>query len=92
MMAEKDFFFGLSQNPGCQLEAQMIETKLPQPASAKSPVGTVIELVKRYNHCAQCGSHLHFTHVTDFVRNLTQETAKCPECGTEARQCLHKLQ
>jgi hypothetical protein len=50
------------------------------------------EAVSRYTHCAMCGSNLHFTHVTDFSRNLTQETARCPECGLKARQIMHRLQ
>ncbi len=54
--------------------------------------GSVEAMVNRYNHCAICGSHLHFTHVTDFARNLTQETARCPECGIRTRQVSHRLQ
>jgi uncharacterized protein with PIN domain len=54
--------------------------------------GTAKDLIARYTHCALCGANLHFTHVTDFSRNLTQETAKCPECGVKIRQVLHKLQ
>ncbi len=50
------------------------------------------EVIARYNHCAICGSNLHFTHSTDFSRNLTQETAKCPECGVKVRSVLHRLQ
>ncbi|MDR3607220.1 MAG: hypothetical protein P4M08_07565 [Oligoflexia bacterium] len=53
---------------------------------------TVESLLESYNHCGFCGSNLHFTHVTDFTRNLTQETARCPECGVKARQLQHKLQ
>ncbi len=54
--------------------------------------GTAQDLIARYTHCTLCGANLHFTHVTDFSRNLTQETAKCPECGVKIRQVLHKLQ
>ena len=54
--------------------------------------GTAKDVVAKYTHCSLCGSHLHFTHVTDFSRNLTQETARCPECGVRARRVLHKLQ
>jgi hypothetical protein len=49
-------------------------------------------LVAHYNHCALCGSNLHFTHITDFNRNLTQEIARCPECGVKASQVQHRLQ
>jgi len=54
--------------------------------------GTAKDVIERYTHCVLCGANLHFTHVTDFSRNLTQETAKCPECGVKVRRVLHKLQ
>ena len=54
--------------------------------------GTAEEVMARYTHCSLCGAHLHFSYFTDFGQNLTQETAKCPECGVRARQILHKLQ
>lgn len=62
-------------------------------APESSPLfGNAKDVVARYTHCALCGSNLHFTHVTDFSRNLTQETARCPECGVKARQAMHRLQ
>lgn len=54
--------------------------------------GNARKLMEHYNHCQLCGSNLHFTHVTDFNRNITMETARCPECGVKARQVQHKLQ
>ncbi len=54
--------------------------------------GSSQDVVARYTHCALCDAHLHFSHVTDFAKNLTQETAKCPECGIKIRQHLHRLQ
>lgn len=54
--------------------------------------GTAQDILSRYTHCAICGSNLHFSHVTDFSRNLTQETARCPECGIKVRAAVHKLQ
>ena len=50
------------------------------------------EFLNRYTHCVICGANLHFMHITDFARNLTQETAKCPECGVRARKGVHQLQ
>lgn len=50
------------------------------------------DILNRYTHCTICGANLHFTHFTDFSRNLTQEIAKCPECGVKARNVMHKLQ
>lgn len=54
--------------------------------------GTSEEIVERYTHCHLCGSNLHFTHVTDFSRNLTHEQAKCLECGVKTQQITHRLQ
>jgi hypothetical protein len=54
--------------------------------------GAAGDVVAKYSHCALCGANLHFSHVTDFSRNLTQETAKCPECAVTARRMLHRLQ
>jgi DNA-directed RNA polymerase subunit RPC12/RpoP len=54
--------------------------------------GDVKDVVARYTHCALCGSNLHFNHITDFAKNMTQEIARCPECGLKARQVMHKLQ
>lgn len=54
--------------------------------------GSAQEVMDRYTHCVLCGANLHFNHVTDFAKNLTQEIARCPECGIKAREVLHKLQ
>lgn len=54
--------------------------------------GSAKDAIDRYTHCVLCGANLHFTHSTDFSRNLTQETAKCLECGVKMRSVLHKLQ
>jgi hypothetical protein len=54
--------------------------------------GTGKDAMDRYTHCVLCGANLHFTHSTDFSRNLTQETAKCLECGVKIRSVLHRLQ
>jgi hypothetical protein len=54
--------------------------------------GTAEEVIERYTHCALCGAFLHFTHVTDFAKNMTQETARCLECGVKARRLTHRLQ
>jgi hypothetical protein len=68
------------------------ETAEPGAEDLAQFFGTAKEVVERYTHCALCGANLHFTHITDFAHNLTQETAKCPECGVKARQIIHKLQ
>jgi hypothetical protein len=54
--------------------------------------GSAREVMDRYTHCALCGANLHFNHITDFAKNLTQEIARCPECGIKAREVMHKLQ
>ena len=55
-------------------------------------LGTPAEILARYTHCALCGANLHLTHITDFSKNLTEETARCPECGVRARRLIHRLQ
>jgi DNA-directed RNA polymerase subunit RPC12/RpoP len=75
------------------LNENATETREETSPTGLSPFfGSAREVVDRYTHCALCGSNLHFTHVTDFSRNLTQETARCPECGVKARQAMHRLQ
>lgn len=54
--------------------------------------GTAKDAVSHYTHCILCGANLHFSHQTDFSRNVTQETAKCPECGIRVRSVMHRLQ
>jgi len=54
--------------------------------------GSVKEVLKFYTRCEFCGGNLHFSHFTDFGRNITQETAKCPECGLKPKRQLHRLQ
>ena len=61
-------------------------------AEIPSFFGNTQDLVDKYMHCAICGSNLHFTHVTDFVKDLTYETARCPECGIRVRKVMHRLQ
>ncbi len=69
-----------------QLESQTGE-------SAQSTFfGTAQAMMVKYCRCEECGAFLHFTHVTDFVKNLTQETARCLECGKHARRVVHRLQ
>jgi hypothetical protein len=55
-------------------------------------LGTPQQILARYSHCPQCDAYLHLIHITDFIRNLTEETARCPECGVQARKNLHRLQ
>jgi hypothetical protein len=54
--------------------------------------GSARDLMDRYSHCVVCHSRLHFTHLTDFSRNLSQEIAKCPECNLKVRRVTHRLQ
>jgi hypothetical protein len=63
------------------------------PVFGPTPVfGNARDLINRYSHCVVCHSRLHFTHMTDFSRNLSQETAKCPECNLKVRRVTHRLQ
>lgn len=54
--------------------------------------GSPAEVIARYAQCVLCGSNLHFTHTTDFSRNLTVETSTCPECSIRMRRVMHRLQ
>lgn len=53
--------------------------------------GSADEIVSRYTRCPMCASNLHFNHSTDFSRNLTLETSKCPECAIQIRKLMHRL-
>jgi len=76
-----------------EMESDSLESGAAEEAENFSPCfGNAKEIVARYTHCAVCGANLHFTHITDFSRNLTQETARCPECGIKARRLTHRLQ
>ena len=55
-------------------------------------MGSTQDVLLHYTHCAACKSRLHFTYVTDFSRNLTQETARCPECHLQSHKMMHRLQ
>ncbi len=69
------------------------ETKAEETTQDSMPLffGDAKEVVARYTHCALCGSNLHFNHITDFAKNMTQEIARCPECGGKARLGMLKL-
>ena len=72
-------------------EAAMEENEIPVEEACSQFCGTAKDVMESYSHCALCGANLHFIHVTNFVHNLTQETAKCPECGVKIRQITHRL-
>jgi C4-type Zn-finger protein len=55
-------------------------------------IGDAKDVMMRYQQCPICQSNLHFTHFTDFTKNMTQETARCPECSIRVRRLMHKLQ
>ena len=61
-------------------------------STTKLFLGSPRQALARYSQCHQCKARLHFTHITDFSRNLTEETARCPECGTQDRKVVHRLQ
>ena len=69
------------------------QNEVSQSSSLNAPVfNSAKDAIVRYSHCIMCGANLHFVHQTDFSRNLTLETAKCPECGVRARSVTHRLQ
>ena len=61
-------------------------------AKAQTIQATAQQVLLKYTHCSQCRARLHFSYVTDFSRNLTQETARCPECHHQAHRMMHRLQ
>ena len=54
--------------------------------------GTPSDVVASYTRCECCDAYLHFSHVTDFARCLTQEVVRCPECNDKPRRVVHRLQ
>ena len=82
---------GSNADAGKETEAKEMDSQTDS-VDVNQFYGTVKDMVEKYSHCTLCGANLHFMHVTDFQRNLTQETARCPECGVKNRQVLHKLQ
>lgn len=86
---------GTEKGEGNQMDERNdlpVEDTLEETDAFSQFFGTAREVVARYTHCALCGANLHFTHITDFSRNLTQETARCPECGVRVRKLVHRLQ
>ena len=69
-----------------------IESATPAQDGFSQFFGSAKDAIHRYQHCMVCGANLHFSYVTDFNRNLAEESAKCPECGVRARRVLHRLQ
>jgi len=68
------------------------ENKIPLKEGFSPSTGTAKDVLARYSHCAICGANLHFTYVTNFATNLTEEMAKCLECNVKARHIVHRLQ
>lgn len=89
-----------ANQPARKRESAVEETMDQSPSTESEAVaralnpffGSARQVVHRYTHCVVCGSNLHFSQVTDFSRNLTSETVRCPECGLKARKVLHRLQ
>ncbi len=69
-----------------------IAGQLAETWSRATQEGIAEGILKKQASCQICGARVHLSHVTDFHRNLTQETACCPECGVQLRRSLHRLQ
>ena len=54
--------------------------------------GTPKDVVDAYTRCNSCGSRLHFSHLTDFANNMTQESVRCLECEADQRVTIYQLQ
>jgi hypothetical protein len=78
--------------PPSDSDEGVLETKGGEPVEISSFFNTGEQAVEKHTHCPICSSNLHFNHLTDFARNLTYETAQCPECGIRVRNLTHRLQ
>jgi len=74
------------------VEGATKEAVNPAPISAGVVQASAEEVLLKYTRCSQCQARLHFSYLTDFSRNLTQETARCPECHNQAHRVMHRLQ
>lgn len=72
--------------------AALGSVNLSADATRKSAPLSAMDAIQKYSHCSQCQSRLHFSYITDFSKNLTQETARCPECHFQAHRAMHRLQ
>jgi hypothetical protein len=89
MSKENDMIDELNLSEDVSLEP--VVEQGPTPAIAPA-VGSSQKVVHHFSHCHICSGRMHFTYVSDFSRNTTQEKAVCPECGLDSRQTLHRLQ
>jgi len=53
--------------------------------------GEVDEVKKQVNECSVCGSHLIFSHISDYDHLCVKETSLCPDCGGENKKLIHVL-
>ena len=80
-------------NEELNLLEEDFEPRIEQgPTPVLASAGKVEKALQRLTHCHQCNGRLHFNYMSDFSRNTTHEKSSCPECQTEARQVLHRLQ
>lgn len=64
----------------------------PSASTSTRVMASAQDVLLHYTHCSACKARLHFSYVTDFSRNVTQETARCPECHLQAHRMMHRLQ
>ncbi|MBT3585255.1 MAG: hypothetical protein HN509_10120 [Halobacteriovoraceae bacterium] len=53
--------------------------------------GDIKQVKKLIDNCGVCGSKLILSHLSDYKNLFVQETARCPECGSNDRKMIHVL-
>ena len=53
--------------------------------------GDIKQVKKIIDECRICGSKLVLSHLSDYKNLIIQESARCPECGSNNRQIMHIL-
>ena len=80
------------QQANSPAEGAANEAVKPAPIATGLVQASAEEVLLKYTRCNQCQARLHFSYMTDFSRNLTQETARCSECHNQAHRVMHRLQ
>lgn len=50
------------------------------------------QFLEEYFNCLLCGSELEYTQNTDYIYQIVEETAQCPNCKISTQDSCHKLQ
>lgn len=53
--------------------------------------GDIGQVQKQIDDCRVCGEKLVFSHLSDYRNLLVQESARCPECGSNNTKLIHSI-